>query len=527
MAAAFGAQEVVPLSLEDLQGWDWSKAHGGLICILSSFFPSSADKLHALIDLIPELRDHRRSELPPYTSISLHMSTSIEYDLQRRERIFTVRRFSYQHLGPMRRQITMLGFGLDGSTTLPKETELQAVLNFLNLHPDFVNTYIKTVLDPSDCGGMGPLAILNALWTKPSLPALLAGYNRGFCVGSHRVSFRIHSVNNTPPSIEALTRNIYSGVQSFSIVGNAQRSTLWTGISPYEELVKAMKHWNLPQEIVSAVEEKIPGFNFEFSGSPGGELTCRVYAKSDIDSVITDRTPTEIARANDLFCFFNRQVEGFSAECETMIDMWNASSAKIGIDVLERVWNITLPEFQATLRAVEKQTSAGPLLETREAESLCTVPLKPYQSQSVRFMSDAEQRKLGVQSAFWMELIPGDDESRALTALFSPVTGQVLVGSANSIALGEVNQSKHLLPRDNRGGFLLEAMGLGKTVEMVALMTKNPPPEVLPLRFTVTELAAMPTTVFDGEEFSVEITFLFCHFLQHSNLYILRIFYKI
>jgi hypothetical protein len=54
-------------------------------------------------------------------------------------------------------------------------------------------------------------------------------------------------------------------------------------------------------------------------------------------------------------------------------------------------------------------------------------------------------------------------------------TGAVTVDLAASTREGLFGEA---FPSDVRGGFLLEAMGLGKTVEMIALMKKNPPPPV-------------------------------------------------
>ena len=51
--------------------------------------------------------------------------------------------------------------------------------------------------------------------------------------------------------------------------------------------------------------------------------------------------------------------------------------------------------------------------------------------------------------------------------------------------------------------------GLGKTVEMVALMTKNPPPPGLPTRVTLPELAAMPAAASVGRAFFTGLKY-FC-----------------
>lgn len=215
--------------------------------------------------------------------------------------------------------------------------------------------------------------------------------------------------------------------------------------------------------------------------------------------------------ANDLFCYFNRHIEGYSAECKTLEQLWSASSATDASGGRQS-FSLRLPAFQQTLKALEKHTAAGPMLEAWEAESLCTVPLKPYQSQSVQFMSEAEHNKRGMQSAFWLELSPGNDASKTLTALFSPVSGEIIVDSATVSRMAKQNK---VFPPASHGGFLFEAMGLGKTVEMIALCTKNPPPPAgLPLRLTIAELAASHPAAATGE-------FLICSHSSYSCNFIL------
>ena len=65
-------------------------------------------------------------------------------------------------------------------------------------------------------------------------------------------------------------------------------------------------------------------------------------------------------------------------------------------------------------------------------------------------------------------------------------------------ALSRLAKKTKVLPEATRGGFLFEAMGLGKTVEMIALMTKNPPSPDVPLRFTIADLALMPSAAAIG-----------------------------
>ena len=126
-------------------------------------------------------------------------------------------------------------------------------------------------------------------------------------------------------------------------------------------------------------------------------------------------------------------------------------------------------------------------------------------------MFDVErgEESIGILSAYWMELplCQGevDASSKPLMSLFSPVTGEIIVdraevihGNASSAQMLENLRSQHFLPAGVRGGFNLEAMGLGKTVEMIALMTKNPPSADTPSRFTAAELAVMPPSASVG-----------------------------
>jgi hypothetical protein len=281
-------------------------------------------------------------------------------------------------------------------------------------------------------------------------------------------------------------------------------------------LVAVAKHWNFPAAIVSALEVREArfdelfhgGLQLEFSGNAPGLLTCTVHVKFSRPLVYSSRCEqwklTARNAVNEVFRHFNRDVVGFSAECDTLVDLWNKSSAAEELDHgQDHGLTLRLPAFETSLRALEKHTAAGPMLDAREAASLCTVPLKPYQSQTVRFMADAEQNKRGLQSAYWIELSPGDDASKSLTALFSPVTGEIIV---NEAAASRMPLRGKMVPPASRGGFLFEAMGLGKTVEVIALLAKNPPPPALPLRLTVAELAGLPAAAARGA-FHISHTF--------------------
>jgi len=475
-AAALGpeAQQIVPLTLSDLKCWDWAKARAGIEFIVSSFFPS-VQQLHELIDLVPELRDHRRN-----LSLSLHVANA---EIDRVAGVYGPMKIT--HPNPLQSNIFKCGFGLSGDTVTPSRAT--AILSFLNLHPDLVRKYVESIFAPSDLGDKDGLAALHAIFSAgPPKPP--TGYR--FCVGSHTAAFKIQ--NDTPPAISKLTTELHSNAMF------ASSAHFGDGL-----LVAVVKHWNFPAAIVSALEARFDkvdlvgarGLQLEFSGDAPGLLTCTVHvtsSKSLIGLVLSAVATKKIDAVNEVFCHFNRDVVDFSAECETLVEMWNKSSAN---DKCGQNLTLRLPAFETSLRALEKHTAAGPMLDAREAASLCTVPLKPYQSQTVRFMADAEQNKRGLQSAYWIELSPGDDASKSLTALFSPVTGEIIV---NEAAASCMSQRSQMLPPASRGGFLFEAMGLGKTVEVIALLAKNPPPPALPLRLTVAELSGLPAAAARG-----------------------------
>lgn len=79
-----------------------------------------------------------------------------------------------------------------------------------------------------------------------------------------------------------------------------------------------------------------------------------------------------------------------------------------------------------------------------------TVPLRPYQRQSLQFMLDAEHREGGLLSVNYHRL-SGSGQN-----------GAPLLYSAS---LGHLMDAKDDAPII-RGGFLCEEMGLGKTIEV-------------------------------------------------------------
>jgi len=459
----------------------------GIQFIVSSFFPS-VQQLHELIDLVPELRDHRRYHNGGL-SLSLHVEIA-EIDPDAAPGVYSPMKFKHyngQSWTSMQSTVFTCGFGLPGDSSPSRAT---AVLSFLNLHPDLVRKYVESIFAPSDLGDKDGLAALHAIFSAGP-PRPQGGYR--FCVGSHTAAFQIE--NDTPLAISKLTTELHSNAPVTS------SAHLRDG-----RLVAVAKHWNFPAAIVSALEVREVrfdelihgGLQLEFSGNAPGLLTCTVHVKYSRPLVYSRCEQWKLTArnaVNEVFRHFNRDVVGFSAECDTLADLWNKSSAAEELDHGQENLTLRLPAFETSLRALEKHTAAGPMLDAREAASLCTVPLKPYQSQTVRFMADAEQNERGLQSAYWIELSPGDDASKSLTALFSPVTGEIIV---NEAAASCMSQRSQMLPPASRGGFLFEAMGLGKTVEVIALLAKNPPPPALPLRLTVAELSGLPAAAARG-----------------------------
>jgi hypothetical protein len=134
----------------------------------------------------------------------------------------------------------------------PTPSKLEAVLAFLNLHPDLVGKYVDSTLAPSDCGDKDCLAVLSAVFSLTAQQPRL-GHPHRFCIGSHSASFEIKA--STPARISKLTVDLHTGegpdedsLRSESRVRRDMRVV---------EVVEVMKYWTFPAAIVSALESGI------------------------------------------------------------------------------------------------------------------------------------------------------------------------------------------------------------------------------------------------------------------------------
>ncbi|KAG1670539.1 hypothetical protein FOA52_015404 [Chlamydomonas sp. UWO 241] len=85
-----------------------------------------------------------------------------------------------------------------------------------------------------------------------------------------------------------------------------------------------------------------------------------------------------------------------------------------------------------------------------------TITMRAYQLQSLAFMVEAEERPGGYRSLFWLE----KTNTAGQSYWFSPI----------------LNRVARDVPVQPTGGFLAEEMGLGKTIEVLALILASPPP---------------------------------------------------
>ena len=106
-----------------------------------------------------------------------------------------------------------------------------------------------------------------------------------------------------------------------------QHRLSWKRPASFQELeavAEVMKHWNFPESIWGALETCHRGLHYEFSRSPGF-LTCKVFVtahtapftnKHGALPLPLDESSAKAYRVCEMFCFFNRHTEGFSAECK-------------------------------------------------------------------------------------------------------------------------------------------------------------------------------------------------------------------
>ncbi|KAG0596709.1 hypothetical protein M758_UG278500 [Ceratodon purpureus] len=92
-----------------------------------------------------------------------------------------------------------------------------------------------------------------------------------------------------------------------------------------------------------------------------------------------------------------------------------------------------------------------------------SVPLRPYQRQSLQFMLDSEQRDGGFLSVNYEPL---QTNVGGMSPMYSASLNHLLLRKPHEETSGSTT----------RGGFLCEEMGLGKTIEILALILANPSP---------------------------------------------------
>ncbi|BBN00056.1 protein MpRAD5 [Marchantia polymorpha subsp. ruderalis] len=125
---------------------------------------------------------------------------------------------------------------------------------------------------------------------------------------------------------------------------------------------------------------------------------------------------------------------------------------------------LQVDEMRKWAESCDDWTSVAGLLRDLESNgygeapqpSGLSVPLRPYQRQSLQFMLDAEHREGGLLSLNYHKL-PSTPSGHSL--MYSSTLGHLM----------ETKESGTV-----RGGFLCEEMGLGKTIEILALILANP-----------------------------------------------------
>ncbi|CAM6129371.1 unnamed protein product [Calypogeia fissa] len=136
------------------------------------------------------------------------------------------------------------------------------------------------------------------------------------------------------------------------------------------------------------------------------------------------------------------------------------------VDAALRNYLLQVDEMRKWAETCDDWTSVPGLLRELESNVYSeapqptglSVPLRAYQRQSLQFMLDAEQRDGGLLSINYARLP-------------TTVSGHSLMYSST---LGHLMETKEA--GTVRGGFLCEEMGLGKTIEILALILANPCP---------------------------------------------------
>jgi SWI/SNF-related matrix-associated actin-dependent regulator of chromatin subfamily A3 len=130
-----------------------------------------------------------------------------------------------------------------------------------------------------------------------------------------------------------------------------------------------------------------------------------------------------------------------------------------------------------TLKA--RHSGAAIVLERLQVPGM-TVQLHPYQREAVEWMSAVERSPLGLTEHLWAGVGPFSDGGPG-SLFYSPVLRQL--------------ESKPPSAQTNRGGFLCEQMGLGKTIETIALILTNPRPDsTLTAHAPAVEVGALPSS---------------------------------
>ena len=202
---------------------------------------TTLNSLHAMMDSVRELRDHRREDPDDLDgevgSLTLH--EKMDY--------FGTRARVQDH-PELVANILLHGFGFDGKAsavfgvgnffvsavsefsdpTSPPEVcgegdghPEQTILSFLNQHPDLVEKYVASVFRPSDLG-RDAYAVLNQIWTVGrEVPA--SGYL--FCFGKKTVPVKF--TKTTPADIKAATTTLQAGLTTATRRGLCLAKMTW------------------------------------------------------------------------------------------------------------------------------------------------------------------------------------------------------------------------------------------------------------------------------------------------------------